>query len=53
MDPVTMAFYGIICGGLAAAAPSLHRTWARVLAGVLVGVVAAALLPFLRGATGL
>lgn len=53
MDPVTMVFYGVICGGLAVASPVLRKPWLRVVVGILVGVLAASALPFLRKLFGL
>jgi len=49
MDPVTLAYYGVICGLLSLAAPTLATPMLRFVAGVIVGLVAAGGLPFLRG----
>lgn len=49
MDLVSTAFYAVVCGLLALAAPRLPRLWARALVGAVVGVLAALVLPFLRG----
>lgn len=53
MDPVTMTYYAAICAALGVAAPMLGGTAIRVLAGVIVGVCAAAALPFVRTMLGL
>jgi len=52
MDPVTLTFYGLVCGLLAAFVPSAGRGF-RFALGVGVGLVAAAFLPPLRNALGL
>ncbi|AWC24396.1 hypothetical protein WHT83_14230 [Aminobacter sp. P9b] len=53
MDPVTMAFYAVVCGGLAAAAPSFQSRAARLVVGTITGIVAASLLPLLRRVFGI
>jgi hypothetical protein len=52
MDPVTMTFYGLICGVLAAFAPNLGHRWARAVWGLLIGGFAAFVLPFIRTRLG-
>lgn len=52
MDPITLAFYGAVCGLLAAFVPSASRAF-RFALGVGVGLVAASLLPPLRALIGL
>ena len=52
MDPVTLTFYGIVCGLLAYAAPLLGRGPVRFAVGLAVGLVAAGALPHLRAALG-
>jgi hypothetical protein len=52
MDPVTLTFYGIVCGLLAAFVPSAGRPF-RFALGVGVGLIAAAFLPPLRALFGL
>ncbi|WP_349364707.1 MAG: hypothetical protein ABL307_05480 [Roseitalea porphyridii] len=52
-DATAIVWYGAICGALAALAPSLGGRNRRVLVGVIVGIVAATLLPGVRGALGL
>jgi len=49
MDPINLLYYGIVCGGLALLAPELRSRPARALAGILVGLAAAALLPMVKG----
>lgn len=53
MDPITLAFYALVCAILSAAAPNLGNRAARLAIGAVVGVVAASVLPLLRGAVGL
>ena len=53
MDPVNLAFYGLVCGTLAAFSPSLGSRATRVVVGVIVGLIASTLLPLLKGALGL
>ena len=53
MDPVNLAFYGLVCGTLAAFAPSLGSRVTRAVVGVVIGVIASALLPLLKGLLGL
>jgi hypothetical protein len=48
MDMLAATFYALICGGLAAAAPSLPSFVGRIVVGALTGVVASVVLPFLR-----
>jgi len=52
MDPITLAFYAIVCGLLGALAPSIPRLPLRLAIGAAVGIAAAALLPILRGSMG-
>ncbi len=52
-DPVTLFYYAIICGCLALASPRLRTMRTRLAAGLIVGVLAALLLPVLRGVIGL
>ena len=53
MDPVTMTFYGAICGLLAALSPSAASRWTRFGLGIVVGLVAAGVLPFIRRSFGI
>ncbi len=50
MDPITLGFYAIVCGGLSAVAPRVPRLPLRLAIGAVVGLAAASLLPFLKGA---
>jgi hypothetical protein len=52
MDPVTLTFYGLICGVLAAFVPAASRAF-RFALGVGVGLIAATMLPPLRAVLGL
>jgi hypothetical protein len=49
MDPVALTYYALVCGALAFVAPRLRRPFKRLGIGALVGLVAAAMLPLLRG----
>lgn len=53
MDPVTMVFYGVVCGVLGALAPNLGKRNARMVIGAIIGVVSAILLPAVRSAIGI
>jgi hypothetical protein len=52
MDPVTLTYYGAVCGLLGLAAPRLGNRVLRFFLGVAVGLVAAGLLPALRRSLG-
>ncbi|MEN8656670.1 hypothetical protein [Marivita sp.] len=52
MDLTAMAFYALVCGGLGALSPRLPSFWQRFAVAALVGIVAAALLPVVRGVLG-
>ena len=53
MDTTTLAFYAIICALLSLASPRLGRPLVRLGIGALVGIAAAALLPWVRATFGL
>ncbi|MFO1141212.1 MAG: hypothetical protein U1E59_02290 [Amaricoccus sp.] len=53
MDPVTMTYYALICGGLGYVSPHVSPSFMRVVLGAVVGLVAAAALPVLRRLAGL
>ncbi|MGL4490126.1 MAG: hypothetical protein ACRCU5_11860 [Rhizobiaceae bacterium] len=53
MDSVNIVFYALICGTLAAYAPTAGGRSARFVLGIGVGVIAASLLPFIRSFIGL
>lgn len=48
VDPVTLVYYGLICGALSLAAPRWRRPGPRFVFGILVGIVAAGILPAIR-----
>ena len=52
MDPITIAFYAIVCGLLSVFAPNLGGVFPRLAVGAVVGILAAAALPFVRGMMG-
>jgi hypothetical protein len=52
MDPITLAYYALICASLGAAAPHLRGIAFRLAFGAAVGIAAAASLPALRGLAG-
>jgi hypothetical protein len=52
MDPISVAFYAVICGTLSAFAPKSLGFVVRFLIGGGVGVCAALILPFLKGVIG-
>lgn len=53
MDPISIAFYALICGLLGLVAPNIKGAVPRVAIGAAVGVVAALILPALRAVLGL
>ena len=53
LDPVTLAFYGVVCALLAGYTPMILPRLVRLIIGAAVGVAAAAYLPDLRQALGL
>ena len=50
MDPISIAFYAVVCGCLSAASPVVPSLPVRLGIGAVVGIVAAFLLPIVRGA---
>ncbi len=48
MDPVSLVYYAIICGVLCWAGPRIGGPVLRVIAGVIVGMLAAGVLPALK-----
>ena len=52
MDPVSLGFYAIVCGLLSAVAPNFPRLPVRLGIGALVGIVAASVLPWIKGMMG-
>lgn len=49
MDPIAIAFYAVICGCLSAVAPNLGGMPIRLAIGAVVGVIAALVLPMVKG----
>lgn len=49
MDPLTLIYYALVCSVLSAFAPRLPTLPVRLAIGAAVGVIAAVLLPFVRG----
>ena len=52
MDPISIAFYAVVCGILSVVAPNLGGIPVRLAVGAVVGVIAAIGLPLLRGMMG-
>ncbi len=52
MDITALGFYAVICGVLSFAAPKLGRPFLRFAIGAAVGIVAATVLPMIKGAMG-
>ncbi|MGE0230988.1 MAG: hypothetical protein AB7O39_02545 [Flavobacteriaceae bacterium] len=52
-DATAIAWYGAVCGLLSLTAPRLGGRIPRIIAGIVVGIVAATLLPLLRAQLGL
>lgn len=53
MDPVTLGFYALVCGVLSVLSPGLGPMGTRLIIGAVVGVLAATMLPMVRGSLGL
>lgn len=53
MDPLNLTYYAVVCGGLAAYAPQVSNRIARLVLGLGVGGISAALLPMVHGLLGL
>lgn len=49
MDPITLTFYALVCGCLSAVAPNFPRLPIRLGIGAAVGLVAASVLPMIKG----
>ncbi|WP_168223071.1 hypothetical protein [Oceanicola sp. D3] len=49
MDVVSLAYYAVVCGLLAGFVPASWRIPTRFAIGVFVGIIAAGVLPLLRG----
>ncbi|MCW1933321.1 hypothetical protein [Pararhodobacter zhoushanensis] len=52
MDPVTAVYYATICAALSFAAGRLRSGMVRIILGVVIGAIAASLLPDIRGMLG-
>ncbi len=52
LDPISLVYYAIVCGLLGIFAPRLRTAPIRFATGVVVGLIAAGLLPALRGMIG-
>ena len=50
MDPISLGFYAVVCGILSAVAPNFPRLPIRLGIGAVVGVIAATVLPWIKGA---
>ncbi|MDF1607521.1 hypothetical protein PZ897_04975 [Hoeflea sp. YIM 152468] len=53
IDATAVAWYAVICGALSAFAPSFGGRLLRVAIGGAVGILAATVLPVVRGMMGL
>lgn len=53
MDPVNLVFYAAVCGTLAAVAPMGKSRVIRGIFGIVVGLFASGVLPYLKGLIGL
>ena len=51
MEPISLAFYAVVCGILSVVAPNLGGFLPRLLVGATVGVIAAVVLPIIRSMT--
>ncbi len=49
MDPITLGFYALVCGCLSAVAPKFPKLPIRLGVGAVVGLIAASVLPELKG----
>lgn len=50
MDPISIVFYAVVCGCLGAAGPKLGAFPVRLAIGATTGVIAAIVLPMIKGA---
>ncbi|MEP3436770.1 MAG: hypothetical protein ABJN75_08310 [Hoeflea sp.] len=53
IDGTAVAWYAVICGVLSALAPSFGGRAVRIAIGGIVGILAATLLPIVKGLAGL
>ena len=49
MDFIALGFYALVCGALSFAAPKLGRPFSRFVIGAGIGILAAAVLPIIKG----
>ena len=49
MEPISLTFYATVCGLLSVVAPRLGGFLPRLLIGAVVGIIAALMLPAIRG----
>lgn len=52
MEPISLVFYAIVCGLLSAFAPNLGGFGLRLAIGAVVGIGAAAALPYVHDMMG-
>ena len=52
-DSTAIIWYAAICGTLSAMAPNLGGRGMRIFVGAFVGILAASMLPFVKGVLGL
>ena len=52
IDSTAIVWYAVVCGALAAFAPSLGGRGVRIVIGAVVGIIAASILPFLKSMMG-
>lgn len=52
MDPITLAFYAVVCGCLSAVAPKFPGLPMRLGVGAGVGIIAATVLPMIKDFVG-
>ncbi len=52
MDPISLAFYAIVCSCLSGFAPRLGGLAPRLATGAVVGLVAATVLPWVKATMG-
>ena len=52
LDWIALAFYAVVCGALGVVAPRIGGFPWRLGVGALVGIVAASLLPVIKGMMG-
>ncbi|MCF2871248.1 hypothetical protein L0664_09255 [Octadecabacter sp. G9-8] len=48
MDPITIAFYAVVCGCLSVVAPKFPGLPVRLGVGAGVGIIAASVLPLIK-----